>query len=153
MPPTRRHCRRIGAHYSCSQLGHMCAQTPHMHTRYTTDARRRHARASTRWLRSGATSAPRHAPPTPPQRPLRQPRAKRALPALRPATLGSARPPNVSVGCLSNLLSESRDVALLLSALLANAIESNTRSVAVSMLRAECVTESIIVSTLFISTR
>ena len=63
-----------------------CAYRPHMHTRYTTDARRRLARASTRRPRSGATGAPQHAAPTTPRRPLRQPRAKRTLPALRPAT-------------------------------------------------------------------
>ena len=58
-----------------------------MLTRYTTYRRLLHARASTKRLRLAASAPPKHASPTAPRRLLRQPRAKRALPALRPATL------------------------------------------------------------------
>ena len=87
MPPARRHCRRIGAHYSRTQVAHESAYRRHMHTRYTTYRRLLHARTSTKRLRPATSGPPRHAPPTTPRRPLRQQRAKRTLPALRPAAL------------------------------------------------------------------
>ena len=74
-----------------------------MHTRYTTDARRRLARATTRRLRPGATNAPRPAPLTSPLRPLPQPRAKRALLAPRPATLGPSQLQRVEEGVAVSL--------------------------------------------------
>ena len=58
-----------------------------MRTRYTTYRRLLHARTSTKRLRPATSGPPRHAPPTTPRRPLRQQRAKRTLPALRPAAL------------------------------------------------------------------
>ena len=58
-----------------------------MRTRYTTYRRLLHARTSTKRLRLATSGPPRHAPPTTPRRPLRQQRAKRTLPALRPAAL------------------------------------------------------------------
>ena len=63
-----------------------CARRQHMRTRYTTHARQRQARATTTRHWPAAPGAPRHAPLAIPRRPLGQPRAKRALPALRPAT-------------------------------------------------------------------
>ena len=64
-----------------------CARRQHMRTRYTTHARQRQARATTTRHWPAAPGAPRHAPLAIPRRPLGQPRAKRALPALRPAAL------------------------------------------------------------------
>ena len=91
MPPARRHCRRIGAHYSRTQIGHQCIQTTHAHTIHDIP-KTLHARASTKRLRLAASAPPKHASPTAPRRLLRQPRAKRALPALRPATLAPLQP-------------------------------------------------------------
>ena len=87
MPPARRHCPRIGAHYSRTQVAHESAYRRHMHTRYTTYRRLLHARASTKRLGPAASGPPRHAPPAAPRRFLRQPRAKPALPAYRTAAL------------------------------------------------------------------
>ena len=56
------------------------------HDTRRTRGRQRHARATTTRRWPAATGAPRHAPLTTPRQPLRQPRAKRALLALRPAT-------------------------------------------------------------------
>ena len=118
MPPTRRHCRRIGAHYSPSQLG-TCAYRPHyahtIHDRRTTRTRARdhHAASAGNARRSPArstddpTAAPalaaRKAPPARP--PTGHPRAAAAAarrgrsrriaaaaPPL-PATTRPARPP------------------------------------------------------------
>ena len=75
-----------------------------MHTRYTTAARLLGARASTTRHRLEATGTPPHASPTTAQRPLRQPRAKRALPAPRPASLATRQLQRAEEGVAVSLL-------------------------------------------------
>ena len=79
----------------------MRIQTTHAHN--TRQRRMTTKRASTTWLRPGATSTPRHAPPTSPRRHLREPRAKPALLALRAATLTPLQPQRKEEGVAVSL--------------------------------------------------
>ena len=80
---------------------HMRIQTTHAHN--TRQRRMTTKRASTTWLRPGATSTPWHAPPTSPRRHLREPRTKPALLALRAATLTPLQPQRKEEGVAVSL--------------------------------------------------
>ena len=91
MPPARRHCRRVGAHHSRSQVDHERTQTTHAHTIHdrrtaTTCAREQRAASAGGHRRSSPRSTGRPAaPPAPASRQARQARPSTGHPRAAPA--------------------------------------------------------------------